>query len=248
MILNIALFAGLADRIGTSSLNFTYPDDNATADRLKEALAEAYPSAAQLIAVSFVAVNQEYASGSVLITEQDEVALIPPVSGGQPTEENDYNPNKDELYTITTYPISVEEVTRQVITPAHGATLTFTGTTREWTDGRRTVHLEYEAYVPMALAKLRQIGAEIREQWPGTRCAICHRIGNVGIAEISVVIAVSSPHRDNCYEASRYAIERLKQIVPIWKKEMWEDGSEWKGHGLGPWDPSAPGSFSSESK
>ncbi|MFD1178421.1 molybdopterin converting factor subunit 1 [Paenibacillus puldeungensis] len=248
MILKIALFAGLADRIGTSSLNFTYPHDTVTADKLKEALAEEYPSAAQLIAVSFVAINQEYASGNVLITEQDEVALIPPVSGGQPTDEYDENPNIDELYTITTHPISVEEVTRQVITPAHGAALTFTGTTREWTDGRRTVHLEYEAYVPMALAKLRQIGAEIGEQWPGSCCAICHRIGNVGIAEISVVIAVSSPHRDSCYEASRYAIERLKQIVPIWKKEMWEDGSEWKGHGLGPWNPSVPGSFSSESK
>jgi molybdopterin synthase catalytic subunit len=93
----------------------------------------------------------------------------------------------------------------------------------------------------MALAKLRQIGAEITERWPGTRCAISHRIGRVDIAEISVVIAVSAPHRAGCYEASRYAIERLKQIVPIWKKEIWEDGSEWKGHGLGPWDPRVPG-------
>ncbi|MGG6312132.1 molybdenum cofactor biosynthesis protein [Paenibacillus macerans] len=244
MIINIALFAGLADRIGTSSLSFAYPhpERQVTAALLKDALSEAYPSAANLISASFVAVNQEYAAGDTLIAEQDEVALIPPVSGGQPVpDDSPASLTDDNLYIITEEPLSIEEVTAKVIAPDHGAALTFTGTTREWTQGQRTVHLEYEAYIPMALAKLRQIGAEIAGQWPGTRCAISHRIGHVGIAEISVVIAVSSPHRAGCYEASRYAIERLKQIVPIWKKEIWEDGSEWKGHGLGPWDPRVPG-------
>lgn len=105
------------------------------------------------------------------------------------------------------------------------------------TGDQRTVHLEYEAYIPMALSTMKTIGDEINEKWPGTQCAISHRLGKVDIAETSVVIAVSSPHRANAYEASRYAIERLKQIVPIWKKEIWEDGSEWKGHQTGPWDP-----------
>ncbi|MEK5163128.1 molybdenum cofactor biosynthesis protein MoaE [Paenibacillus sp. FSL R5-0527] len=248
MKIKIALFAGLADRIGTSSLDFAFPHpehQQVTAAQLKEALAAAYPAASTLIDASFVAVNQEYAAGNAVITERDEVALIPPVSGGENAADDDETPRESELYVITEEPVSVEEVTRKVITSAHGATLTFTGTTREWTEGRRTVHLEYEAYVPMALAKLRQIGAELGEKWPGARCAISHRIGRVGLAEISVVIAVSAPHRDSCYEASRYAIERLKQIVPIWKKEIWEDGSEWKGHGLGPWNPSAPGTYSS---
>lgn len=245
MLIKIALFAGLADRIGTSSLNFDFPnaEQKVTPSLLKEALAEAYPSAANLISASFVAVNQEYAAGDAVITEQDEVALIPPVSGGEPAPDQAGEPADGELYIITEEPLSVEEVTAKVIASDHGAALTFTGTTREWTQGRRTVHLEYEAYVPMALAKLRQIGAEIAEKWPGTRCAISHRIGHVGIAEISVVIAVSAPHRAGCYDASRYAIERLKQIVPIWKKEIWEDGSAWKGHGLGPWDPAASGEY-----
>lgn len=243
MIIQIALFAGLADRIGTSSLNFAspYPERQITAASLKEALAEAYPSAANLIAASFVAVNQEYASGDTSITAGDEIALIPPVSGGESISGPASDGTDADLFRITEEPLSVEEITAKVIAPDHGAALTFTGTTREWTQGQRTVELEYEAYVPMALAKLRQIGTEIAERWPGTRCAISHRIGRVDIAEISVVIAVSAPHRAGCYEASRYAIERLKQIVPIWKKEIWEDGSEWKGHGLGPWDPRVPG-------
>jgi MoaE-MoaD fusion protein len=123
------------------------------------------------------------------------------------------------------------------MSPQQGATLTFIGSTREFTFGKRTVLLEYEAYTPMALAAMKQIGDEIENQWPGTLCAITHRLGKVGIGEISVVIAISAPHRAECYEASRFAIERLKQIVPIWKKEIWEDGSEWKGHQQGNWDP-----------
>lgn len=141
------------------------------------------------------------------------------------------------LYEITDGPIDIEGVSAKTILAAHGATLLFVGTTREWTQGKRTVHLEYEAYVPMALKAMGQIGNEIGERWPGAVCAITHRIGRVDIAEASVVIAVSSPHRDACYDASRYAIERLKQIVPIWKKEVWEDGTEWKGAQQGPWNP-----------
>lgn len=244
MIINISLFAGLADRIGTSSLEFKCEVPELNADLLKQLLSEAYPDAASLIAVSFVAVNQEYAAGASPISEKDEVALIPPVSGGEPVQGSRRHESEDGLYAITDEELSVDAVTAKVITADHGATLTFTGTTREMTGDRRTVHLEYEAYIPMALSKLRQIGREIGEKWPGTRCAITHRIGLVEIAEASVIIAVSSPHRAGCYEASRYAIERLKQIVPIWKKESWDDGSEWKGHGLGPWDPSAPGELS----
>lgn len=153
-------------------------------------------------------------------------------------------PSDDDRYTITEKPLCIESITQKVITANHGATLTFIGTTREMTGEQRTLHLEYEAYTPMALTKLRQIGSEVEQQWPGTLCAISHRIGTVEITESSVVIAVSSPHRAHCYESSRYAIERLKQIVPIWKKEIWDDGTEWKGHGQGPWDPTAPGQLS----
>ncbi|UJF36273.1 molybdenum cofactor biosynthesis protein MoaE [Paenibacillus hexagrammi] len=152
--------------------------------------------------------------------------MIPPVSGGQPSR-----------CSITYDKIDTERVASLVNHPNHGASLVFIGTTREMTHGQRTVLLEYEAYVPMALKTMETIGEEIDRKWPGTLCAITHRLGKVEIAEASVVIAVSSPHRADCYEASRYAIERLKQIVPIWKKEIWEDGSEWKGSQTGPWNP-----------
>lgn len=145
----------------------------------------------------------------------------------------------ETLYEITRHPIQPDDVTRKVAHRNHGACLTFIGTTREFTNGKKTVLLEYEAYEPMALKTMRQIGEAIGEKWPGTLTAITHRLGSVPAGEISVVIAVSSPHRDNCYEASRYAIEQLKQIVPIWKKEVWDDGSEWKGHQTGPWNPIA---------
>ncbi|MDO7908481.1 molybdopterin converting factor subunit 1 [Paenibacillus sp. JX-17] len=239
MKLLIHLFAGLAERIGSSRLEFQYPDTACTAGSLKTKLAEQYPDAASLIRTSFVAVNQEYTPDAAPLKEDDEIALIPPVSGGSGTDPDQPvdHITEDGMYVITYLPLSVEEVTGKVITANHGASISFVGTTREMTGNQRTVHLEYEAYIPMALKQMSLIGSEIFSRWPGTRCAISHRLGIVDIAGISVIIAISAPHRDTCYEASRYAIERLKQTVPIWKKEIWEDGSEWKGHQLGPWDP-----------
>jgi molybdopterin synthase catalytic subunit len=143
----------------------------------------------------------------------------------------------EDMYEVTASPIDTDQVSRKVIVPENGATLAFIGTTREWTHGKRTLMLEYEAYLPMAVKAMASIGDEITARWPGALAAITHRIGRVDIAEASVVIAVSAPHRDMCYEASRHAIERLKQIVPIWKKEIWEDGTEWKGAQTGPWNP-----------
>lgn len=240
MQLTLKLFAGLVDRIGSSVIDFELTGESPTTSDLKQQLADTYPAAAELIGVSFVAVNQEYAAPQQPITSADEIALIPPVSGGDGLDPNETYRSQDGQYVITRAPLSVDEVTSKVITANHGATLSFVGTTREMTGEQRTVHLEYEAYIPMALSALQTIGKEIEERWPDTRCAISHRIGHVGIAETSVIIAVSSPHRDICYEASRYAIERLKQVVPIWKKEIWEDGSEWKGHQQGPWNPTTP--------
>ncbi|MGN7411907.1 molybdenum cofactor biosynthesis protein [Paenibacillus sp. SAF-068] len=245
MKLTIQLFAGIAERLNTSLLEFDYIGDIPTAADLKEKLSLAYPEAASQIKTSFLAVNQQYAPADTILSSEDELALIPPVSGGDGTDISDEEHHsaslehrtEDGLFLITESTLSVEATTALVITPNHGAALTFVGTTREMTGEQRTVHLEYEAYVPMALSQMAAIGVEISDRWPGVLCAISHRIGKVDVAEISVVIAVSSPHRNDCYDASRHAIERLKQTVPIWKKEIWEDGSEWKGHQLGPWNP-----------
>ena len=135
-------------------------------------------------------------------------------------------------FEIVDTPIVVEEVTNKVARREAGAITTFIGTVRELTKGKRTLHLEYEAYKPMAVKKLTEIGEEIKKKWPDAKIAITHRVGRLEIMDIAVVIAVSSPHRKVAYEANEYAIERIKRIVPIWKKEFWEDGTEWIGDQL----------------
>ncbi|WP_147803601.1 molybdenum cofactor biosynthesis protein MoaE [Alkalicoccus halolimnae] len=139
---------------------------------------------------------------------------------------------KKRNYIVTTDVLDPAEWIEHVIRPEAGAINTFIGTVRELTKGKRTLSLTYEAYVPMAEKKLAQIGAEIEEHYEGSRVAIAHRIGRLDISDIAVVIAVSSPHRDESYQGSRCAIERIKEIVPIWKKEHWDDGSEWIGDQL----------------
>ncbi|MFC5402160.1 molybdenum cofactor biosynthesis protein MoaE [Cohnella soli] len=237
---NIILFAGLAEKLGTRAVSLEWEADRMTAGELKRRLAEKYSEHADLLSVCFVARNQTFAPDGMTIEAGDELALLPPVSGGSGVEDHSSTSGDSEefkRYSITDAVLTPSSVLSRVYHPDHGAAIAFVGTTREWTKGQKTVTLEYEAYVPMAEKALAQIGDEITARWPGTLTAIDHRIGTVGIGEISVVIAVSSAHRADAYDASRYAIERLKQIVPIWKKEVYEDGTEWKGHQLGPWDP-----------
>ncbi|WP_088103691.1 molybdenum cofactor biosynthesis protein MoaE [Halalkalibacter urbisdiaboli] len=138
----------------------------------------------------------------------------------------------EKLFEITKEELSVQQVVDKVLHPHAGAINTFIGTVRELTKGKRTLYLAYEAYESMAEKKLKQIGDEINERWSDTRVAISHRIGRLDISDIAVIIAVSTPHRNDSYEASRYAIERIKEIVPIWKKEHWEDGEKWIGDQL----------------
>jgi molybdopterin synthase catalytic subunit len=133
------------------------------------------------------------------------------------------------LFVITDQPIDHDEITEKVKRRDAGAITLFLGTVREFTHGKRTMHLEYEAYTSMAVAQLERIGQEVRDKWPDTIVAVTHRIGTLEISDIAVVIAVSSPHRKAAYEANEYIIERIKQIVPIWKREQWEDGTEWIG-------------------
>ncbi|WYS07397.1 molybdenum cofactor biosynthesis protein MoaE [Bacillus sp. FSL R5-0394] len=136
------------------------------------------------------------------------------------------------MFQLTNKPIDVQQVINQVIDRNCGAIATFIGTVREFTNGKKTVRLEYIAYESMAEKMLKRIGAEINERWPGTNVAIVHRLGVLDISEAAVVIAVSSPHRQAAYEANAYAMERIKAMVPIWKKEIWEDGSSWIGDQL----------------
>jgi molybdopterin synthase catalytic subunit len=136
------------------------------------------------------------------------------------------------MYEIAKDPIDIQSVIDKVVQREAGAINTFIGTVRELTKGKKTLYLIYEAYEPMAVKKLEQIGNEIKERWEGAEVAITHRVGKLDITDVAVVIAVSTPHRADSYEANRYAIERIKEIVPIWKKEHWEDGQEWIGNQL----------------
>ena len=161
--------------------------------------------------------NREYVEGTRVLAEGDEVALIPPVSGGV------------DLYEITEAPLSLDALVKAVGQNTSGAVASFLGIVREFARGRQVQYLEYDAYPEMATAAMRQIGDEIRTRWPVDTIAIVHRIGRLTIGEASVAIAISSAHRHEALEACAYAIERLKEIVPIWKKEVWTDGAEWIG-------------------
>jgi molybdopterin synthase catalytic subunit len=160
-----------------------------------------------------VAVNGEYASLDRPLNEGDEVAFIPPVSGGS--------------FRVTDEEIRVQELIDEVRSEEAGAIVLFLGTPRRRSRGREVEYLEYEAYPEMAEAKLREIGQEIKERWGLDRVAIVQRIGRVKLGEASVAIAVAAPHRKEAFEAARYAIDRLKEMAPIWKKEVWEGGEEW---------------------
>ena len=130
---------------------------------------------------------------------------------------------------ITSEPLNPEHITNIVKKNSNGAVLTFLGTTRGFSEGRNVLYLEYEAYQPMAQNMLLQIKSDVNAQWDIEDMAIAHRIGHLDVGDISLVVAIGSPHRKEALEASEYAIDRIKQIVPIWKKEVFEGGEEWLG-------------------
>ncbi len=170
------------------------------------------------------AVNQEYATPDTPLKENDELAVFPPVSGGS----CDYVCPLD-FFELTTEAIDVGQVARRVVPRECGATVTLDGYAREWTDGRKTLYLVYEAYDSMALTEMQRLGREAHKRFEIAHVGIVHRTGRLEIGETSVVIAVSAPHRHAAFEACEWIIKELKRTVPIWKKEVYEDGEEWVG-------------------
>lgn len=219
--LTLKLFATLRERARTSELSREFPEGT-TVGEIWQRLLEDFPAlGGHQDGVAF-AVNQEYVKEDFRPRNHDEVAFIPPVSGG--AEAQWVGP-----ITIGRERVDVAALERAVAHPAAGAIVTFAGTTRRENAGRRVIRLEYEAYEPMALAEMRKLAQAAGERWKIVRIAIQHRIGFVDVGETSVAIAVSAAHRAEAFEACRFAIDRLKEIVPVWKKEYFDGGEVWVG-------------------
>ncbi len=210
----------------------------ASAASVRAATLARYPELQRFGRALLVAVNEEYALPDTPVRAGDEIAIFPPVSGGSAEALRD-EPGATDFFELTTEPIGVGAVARRIVPPRSGATVTLDGYVREWTSGRRTLYLVYEAYAPMALAELRRLGARAHEQFDIAHIGIVHRTGRLEIGATSVVISVSAPHRRAAFAACEWAIKELKRTVPIWKKEFYEDGEVWvEGEGASVESPS----------
>ena len=207
--MRVRLFAGLRERAGWSECELDGVDR----------VADVWPAldlGAEPEGLLY-AVNKEYADRDRDLEDGDEVALIPPVSGG--------------TFRLSTEPLSLDAVVDEVRSPQAGAIATFIGTTRRHSRGRTVLHLDYEAYEEMAEQVMREIAEELKSRYDLCEIAIHHRTGRVDIGEASVMIAVSAPHRQDALAACKDAIDTLKSRVPLWKKEFYEGGEEWIGRG-----------------
>ncbi len=205
------LFAALRERAGSRSVELELPDDAVVGDVWNELGLGLEPDGL------LYAVNRDYAEKSTKISPDDEVAVIPPVSGGD--------------FRLSETPLSIENAVSEVRTDEAGAIATFVGTTRARSRGREVLHLEYEAYEGMAEQVMAGLAESLKGRHDLCEVAIHHRIGRVDIGETSVVIAVSAPHRAAALTACHEAIDELKVTVPLWKKELYEGGEEWIGRG-----------------
>ena len=212
------LFGQAREFVGASSLDLEV-EEPATVQGAFAIIKAQHPKLAQMERSLLFAVNEEYASPSQTLATGDRLAILPPVSGGQ-TDGRD-------IFEITREPVDIRGLRARLLGGESGAVVIFDGVARDNTKGRRTLYLEYEGYTEMALRTLEQIGREVHDRWPINRVGIIHRLGRIEISESSVVICVTSAHRRVAFEACQYAIDRLKKIVPIWKKEYFEDGAVW---------------------
>lgn len=225
MQVKILFFATLKDLTGQKRLTLDVASDSTTLDAVRKSLIQRFPEIEPNLKVALASINEEYAFAQDTVKDGDEIAFFPPVSGG--------DGKLPEIYLLPEDPIDHDEIIASITTVATGAVCLFSGIVRGETDKEghipQTEYLEYEAYAPMALAKMKQVAAEIRERWHKVQgIAIAQRIGKLSVGQNTVLIACSSPHRnDGCFEAARYGIDRLKEIVPVWKKEVGATGETW---------------------
>lgn len=229
MEIEIRLFATLKDRAQSDRIRVRLPADPTTVAALLDAVGADYPALAPALRSALVAVNRAFAGLDTPVSSADEVALFPPVSGGAPDTAHPY----PTYFAVTDAPLDIEAIHARLTGPEIGAVVSFTGFVRGRTqrDGLppETLHLDYEAYESMAVEKMAQIAREIWARWPEVRgVALVQRLGRLGVGENTTFVACAGAHRDvGVFEAARYGIDRLKEIVPVWKKEVSADQSVW---------------------
>ena len=216
MKITILLFGQARETVGAAQLEIEVASPATVASAFAALVAE-HPKLAAMERSLLFAINEEYAGREQALNDGDRLAVLPPVSGGA----------DDEVIEITREPIDIPGLRARLLAGEAGALVIYDGVARNNTKGRRTRFLEYEGYEAMALKTMAQIAAEAHERWPINRVGIIHRLGRIEISESSVVIVITSAHRGVAFEACRYCIDRLKKIVPIWKKEYFEDGEVW---------------------
>jgi molybdopterin converting factor subunit 1 len=226
MQVKLLLFASLKDIVGARQLQLDVPAGATVADLLTH-LESSYPRMRDYRPVVLTAINEEYVERSTAIRDGDEVAIFPPVSGGEVDSATHLISRPREIYQITREVIDAQKISRQMLRGEDGAICVFEGVVRNNSKGKRTLHLVYEGYETMALKKLEEIGIFVRQAWDIDGIAIIHRLGHMDIGETSVAVIVTSGHRRASFDACHYAIDKLKKVVPIWKKEFFEDGEVW---------------------
>jgi MoaE-MoaD fusion protein len=223
MRVTVLYFAVFRERLARSEDVLELPPGSRVADAI-DALAARHPAIAALRGRFRVAVDEAFVADDHVLADGAELALIPPVAGG--------SGDRDRHVRLLDEPLSLDRAITAVAGPGMGGIVTFTGTVRRESRGRVVVRLDYEAYGSMAIREITRLVDEIEAEIPGTRLAVEHRVGTLAIGDIAVVIAAAAPHRAEAFAACRAMIDRLKDRVPIWKKELGEDGAEWVG--LGP--------------
>jgi molybdopterin synthase catalytic subunit len=234
---SVRLFAGLHDLVGSREVELELAE-GATVVDLRDQLVSQYPAVAPLMSTLVCAVDEEYVSNDHRLSPGDQVALIPPVSGGSPAGGGGVEADR---FRVTREPLDPQRLVNLVRRDESGALALFYGVVRDNSRGRRVLYLEYDAYPSMAVKKIKQVAQEVRSRWEITDVAVHHRIGRLEVGETSLLVAVSAAHRREAFEACHYAVDRIKEIVPVWKKEVWEGGESWvEGHPVAA--PVEPGS------